>query len=74
MPVMSDIERRPNRTPRRARGQRAYQLVVVGGVAAAVTVVGIVLAAAGVVGFTIPVLAAVVAVICALLFRRTVSR
>jgi hypothetical protein len=49
-------------------------LVVAGGAAGAVAVVGLVLAIAGVVGIGIPFIAALVAVACALLFRRTVSR
>jgi hypothetical protein len=56
---------------RRAREQRAYRLVQAGGVAGVVAVVGFVLAIVGVIGFAIPVLAAVVAVVCAVLFRRT---
>jgi len=47
---------------------------VTGGAAAAVTVIGAVLAIVGAIGWAIPVLAAVVAVICLLLFRRTVAR
>jgi hypothetical protein len=39
-----------------------------------VTVIGAVLAAVGAIGWGIPVLAAVVAVICRLLFRRAVAR
>jgi hypothetical protein len=39
-----------------------------------VAVVGFVLAAVGVLGFGIPFLAVIVAVVCGLLFRRTVSR
>jgi hypothetical protein len=70
---MANIERRGNRTPRAAREQRAYRLVVTGGAAAVVAVVGIVLAAVGVIGGTIPVIAIIVALVCALLFRRTVS-
>jgi len=46
---------------------------VTGGVAGAVAVIGALLAAVGVFGWGVPVLAAVVAVICLLLFRRTVS-
>jgi hypothetical protein len=59
---------------RRSRERRAYQLVVVGGTAGLIAVVGFVLAAVGVMGFGIPFLAAIVAVVCALTFRRTVSR
>jgi hypothetical protein len=47
--------------------------VVTGGVAGAVAVIGAVLAAVGVFGWGVPILAAIVAVICWLLFRRTVS-
>jgi putative flippase GtrA len=71
---MSDLSRRPSYTPRKTREQRAYRLVVVGGVAGAMAVVGLVLAIAGVIGIGIPLLAAVVAVVAALLFRGVVSR
>ena len=64
-----------SRAPPRTRGreQRAYRLVVTGGVATAVAVIGAVLAAVGVFGWGVPILAAIVAVICVLLFRRTVG-
>jgi Flp pilus assembly protein TadB len=71
---MSDLERRPNRTPRRAREQRAYRLVQVGGAAGLVAAVGLILAIAGVIGSTLWVIAAIVAAVCALLFWRTVSK
>jgi hypothetical protein len=58
---------------RRGRERRAYQLVLVGSTAGVIAVVGFVLAAVGVMGFGIPFLAAIVAVVCALLFRRTVG-
>jgi hypothetical protein len=58
---------------RRGRERRAYQLVLAGSAAGTVAVVGFVLALFGVMGFGIPVIAAIVAVICAWLFRRTVS-
>jgi hypothetical protein len=71
---MTDLSPRPNRTPsRRAREERAYKLVLAGGAAAVVAVVTFVLAIVGVMGFGIPVLAALVAVMCGWLFRRTVS-
>ena len=70
---MTDLSPRPNRTPRRTREDRAYRLVLAGGAAAAVAVVTFVLAIVGVMGFGIPVLAALVAVLCGWLFRRTVS-
>jgi ABC-type bacteriocin/lantibiotic exporter with double-glycine peptidase domain len=58
---------------RRSREQRAYRLVLAGGTAGAVAVVTFVLALVGVMGFGIPVLAVIVAIVCVLLFRRTVS-
>lgn len=59
--------------PRRTREQRAYRLVVTGGTAGVVAVVGFVLALAGVIGGAIPLIAAIVAVVCLLLFRRMVA-
>lgn len=70
---MADLERRQSRTPRQVREQRAYRLAVAGGVAAAVGTVGIVLAIVGVVGAGLPLLALVIAAVCAVLFRRVVS-
>ena len=58
---------------RRARERRAYQLALVGGAAGLVAVVGFVLAIVNVIGFGVPFIAAIVAVICAWLFRRTVA-
>ena len=70
---MADIEKRGGYTPRRVRERRAYQLAVTGGVASAVFVVSLVLSIAGVIGGTLPVLSIIVAVICLVLFRRTVG-
>jgi hypothetical protein len=70
---MSELERRRSRLPRSTRERRAYRLVVSGGALAMVALVGVVLAIAGVIGAEIPVLAAALAVVCAVLFRRTVS-
>jgi hypothetical protein len=71
---MGDLTPRPRRPmSRRSREQRAYWLVVTGGGAAAVAVVTFILAIAGVMGFGLPVIAAIVAVICLWLFRRVVS-
>ena len=70
---MVDLSRRPSRVPRRAREQRAYRLAVVGGISAAVAVVGLLLAIFGVIGAGVPLIAAVVAVVCGLWFRSTVS-
>ena len=71
---MSDLERSGSRVPRRTREQRAYRIVVVGGVAAAVAVVGFVLAIATSFSWAIPFIAALIAVACGLLFRRAVGR
>jgi hypothetical protein len=70
---MADLARGSGGPPsRRGREQRAYRLVVTGGVAGAVAVVGAVLAAIGVFGWAVPLLAAVIAAICVFMFRRTV--
>ena len=71
---MADLQKRDSYTPRRVRERRAYQLVVVGGVAGTVGVVGLVLAIAGVVGAGFPIIALIVAAICFLLFQRTVGQ
>ena len=60
-------------TPRRAREQRAYRLAVTGAGAGIVGVVGIVLAVAGVVGAWLPIVALLVAAICAWGFTRAVG-
>jgi len=71
---MSDITPRPNRTPsRRSREDRAYKLVLAGSAAAVIAVVTFVLAIVNVMGFGIPILAALVAVLCGWMFRRTVA-
>jgi hypothetical protein len=71
---MSDIAKRPSRTPRRVREKRANQLVLVGGVAGAVAVIGFLLALfTDVVGFGLPLLAAIVAVLCVVVFRRVIA-
>jgi hypothetical protein len=71
---VADIEKRGGYTPRRVRERRAYQLAVTGGVASAVFVVSLVLSIVGVLSGTIPVISLIVAVICLLMFRRTVGR
>lgn len=71
---MADIQKRGSYTPRRAREQRAYRLVVAGGVAGGVGVVGLILAVVGVTSAGWPVIALIVAAICLVMFRRTVGR
>jgi hypothetical protein len=71
---MGNLSRRPgSRVSRSAREKRAYNLVLAGGTAGVVAVVTFVLAIVGVMGFAIPVLAAIIAVLCTVLFRRTVG-
>ena len=70
---MSDLERRSGSRPsRRARERRAYNLVVAGSVLGVVFVVGALLAILTSFPWSIPIIAAILAVVCALLFRRTV--
>ncbi len=71
--TMGELEKRGSYTPRRARERRAYQLVVASGVAGTVGVVGIVLAIAGVIGAGLPIIALIVAALCALGFMRMVG-
>lgn len=70
---MADLQKRGSYTPRRAREQRAYRLAVGGGVAGAIGVVGLVLAIAGVIGAGLPIVALIVAALCALGFARAVG-
>lgn len=72
---MTDLSPSPGRRPsRRQREQRAFQLVVAGGVSGAVAAVGLVLAIVGVIGLGIPLLAGIVAAICFVMFRRMTSK
>ena len=69
---MSDLERRSGSRPsRRQRERRAYNLVLAGGAFGLIFVVGA-LAIFTSFGWSIPIIAAILAVVCALLFRRTV--
>ena len=71
---ISDLSPRPSPPlSRRQREERAYRLAMVGGAAAVGAVIGVVLAALGVVSVGVPLLGIVVAAICGLIFRRTVS-
>ncbi len=70
---MANLEKRGNYTPRRVREQRAYRLAVTGAGAGIVGVAGIVLAIAGVVGAWLPILALIVAAVCAWGFTRMVG-
>jgi hypothetical protein len=72
---VSSLEpRRGNRLSRSAREQRAYRLVLATGTFSALAVVGFVLAIVGVMNSGPAFLAAIIAIVCALLLRRTVGR
>jgi hypothetical protein len=70
---MSDVAKRPTRTPRRVREKRANQLVLVGVVAGLGAVVGFLLALFTTFPWWIVFLAVVVAVVCGARFRRMVT-
>jgi hypothetical protein len=68
---MSSLEpRRGSGMSRRDRERRGYQLVVAGGVSGVVAVGGGLLAILNVIGWGLPFVAAIVMVICIVLFRR----
>jgi hypothetical protein len=70
---MSDLERRSgSKMSRRRREQRAYNLAMAGGVFGVIFVVTGLLALLTSFGWSIPILTAVLAVLCAVMFRRTV--
>jgi hypothetical protein len=72
---MSDLMRSGGgRVSRSSRERRAYRLVVVGGTAGAVAVVSFLLAVFGVIGWALFLISAVVAAVCAFLFRSAVSK
>jgi hypothetical protein len=71
---MGALDKRGNYTPKAVREKRAYRPILIGGVAGILGCIGIVLSLLGIVGAGLPILAIVIAVVCALLFRRTVSR
>jgi hypothetical protein len=71
--MAGDLQRRGSYTPRRAREQRAYRLVVASSVSGIVGVVGLVLAVAGVVSAALPIIALLIAALCAFGFMRTVG-
>ncbi len=71
---MSDIARRPNRTPRRVREKRAFQLVVVGSAAGLVAVVGFLAALFTSFSWGIVFLAAIVCAVCLAMFKRMTTR
>lgn len=71
---MADLQKRGSYTPRRGREQRAYRLVVAGSLSGAVGVIGLLLAIVGVTSAGWPIVLLIVAVLCLVMFRRTVGR
>ena len=71
--MASNLQKRGDYTPRRTREQRAYRMVVAGSVAGIVGVVGLVLAVAGVIGAVLPIIALLIAGLCAFGFMRSVG-
>jgi hypothetical protein len=72
--TVSNLDRRGGYTPRRAREQRAYRMVVGGAAAGGIGVITLVLAIAGVVSGFWPVLAFIIAAICVFGFLRTTGQ
>jgi hypothetical protein len=72
--TVSNLDRRGGYTPRRAREQRAYRMVVGGTVAGGIGVITLVLAIAGVSSGFWPVLAFIIAAICIFGFLRTTGQ
>ena len=70
---MGELDRPKGHTPRRAKEQRAYRLVIATGVLGTLGVVGVVLSIAGIGSFGLSMLVLILAAVCAYLFRRTVS-
>ena len=71
---MSDLAKRPNRTPRRVREKRAFQLIVVASASGLVAVVGFLLALFTSFPGSIVFLALVICVVCVVLFRRMTTK
>jgi hypothetical protein len=71
---VSNLDRRRGYSPRRAREQRAYRMVVVGGAAGGIGVVTLVLSVIGVMSATIPIIAFIVAAICVFGFLRATGQ
>jgi predicted RND superfamily exporter protein len=71
--MAGNLQRRGDYRPRRAREQRAYRLAVTGSAAGLVGVVSLVLAIAGVIGATLPIIALIIAALCAFGFMRAVG-
>jgi hypothetical protein len=71
--MAGNLQKRGSYTPRRARERRAYRLAVAGSASGLVGVVGVVLAIAGVVSAALPIIALLIAALCAFGFMATVG-
>ncbi len=72
--TVSNLDRRSGYTPRRRREQRAYRLVVAGGVAGGIGVITLVLSIAGLITATLPIIAFIVAALCVFGFLRATGQ
>ncbi|HTX46425.1 MAG TPA: hypothetical protein VMD48_09115 [Solirubrobacteraceae bacterium] len=70
---MADIQKRGGYTPRRQREQRAYRLVLAGGITGVAGVVALVLSVAGVVSAFWPILLLILCALSVVGFRRATS-
>lgn len=71
---MSDIQRRSSsRLTRSQRQQRAYRLVMASGAFGLIAAVSLILSIAGVLGSGLWIVTAIIAIVCFVMFRRTVS-
>jgi hypothetical protein len=66
---VSNVQKRGNYTPRRAREQRAYRLVLTGGTAGVIGIVSGVLWIFGAIGATLPLICLVIVAVCVFMFR-----
>jgi hypothetical protein len=69
---MTGLEPSRSRLPRRQREERAYRLVLATAGFGAIAVIGFALAIFDIIGAGLPLLTAIIAVVCLILFRRTV--
>jgi hypothetical protein len=70
---MADIQKRGGYTPRRTREQRAYRLVLAGGITGVAGVVGLILAIAGTISAFWPIVLLIVCALSVVGFRRATS-
>jgi hypothetical protein len=71
---VSNLDRRPSYTPRRARERRAYRMVVAGGASGTIGAVLLVLGIAGIGSATLGIILLIVAAVCAFGFMRATGQ